>query len=347
MAIKSDIQPVTNMLGYKFIDSLDAAEEVARCFMQCGKNRNIIQYQQLVVQYVAAGLWTLAHHLPMRVRMGKVRKGKPERIRYRSKVGDMAHLVVLLSLKPKQVLSFINTDEQAVLYLQNSGILNDGADKADTYFSQLAGHMAAVVTEGRFDEYADLKNSFWVSSASNVLFGETVEPDMFDVTGLNAEEIVKRTRYNVSLVVTRQQPDGGLELKILGERFAALRNLMGYSQKQLAEKLGMTPVMCNRMESGGPVSAPVLLTFLNFYANYFNLDILFDRRMWELAQYKHEVLYKKVHITSVVNRKLKMMKKIITENLNVLQEQVNRDLGNIYHQVKDGMDSAISLTDDD
>ena len=101
------------------------------------------------------------------------------------------------------------------------------------------------------------------------------------------------------------------------------------------------------MESGGPVSAGILLTFLLYYSNYFNIDIIFDKRMWEMAQYKHEVMYKKVHITSVLNRKLKIMKQLVTERMENLQSKVNAELGEVYKQVRMGMDSAISLTDED
>lgn len=66
-----------------------------------------------------------------------------------------------------------------------------------------------------------------------------------------------------------------------------------------------------------------------------------------MAQYKHEVMYKKVHITSVLNRKLKIMKQLVTERMENLQTKVNAELGEVYKQVKMGMDSAISLTDED
>lgn len=350
MAFNNDLQKLEVMLSGNFINSLATAEAVAACFMQCGKNRNIISYRKLVTEYVGATIYALAHHLPMRVRMGKNRKGKTKDIRFRSKVGDLAHLVVLLSLPPKQVMAFIFRYDDIRQYLsQLYDDYNGGrTDDFEKIFNQLAVNMShSIQNTGVFSKFAGPRYAFWVSESGTPTFGEVVNPDLFDVSALSPEEIVKRTRYNISLAIERHHIDGEINLKVMGERFRTLRGMMGISQKQLAEQLGITNVACNRMESGGPVSAGILLTFLLYYSNYFNIDIIFDKRMWEMAQYKHEVMYKKVHITSVLNRKLKIMKQLVTERMENLQTKVNAELGEVYKQVKMGMDSAISLTDED
>lgn len=349
MANQTEISSLTGLLGVKFIDSMREAEEVARAFMKCGRNRNILQHRELTVRYVAAAVYSLAHHLPMRVRTGNGKRKHTEHIRFRSKVGDLAHLAVLLSLHPKQVFSFIFRYQEVQQYIPDvfQAYSQDNVSRYEEELAQIGVNMSHIIGDAKFVHYTAYNGSLWVSAACNIFSSEHVTPDVFDVSNMDLEEVVKRTRYNVSLVVSRPHMNENANMQELGERFRILRGLMGYTQKQLAEQLGITAVACNRMESGGPVSAGILLNFLCFYASYFNIDILFDKRMWELAQFKHEVMYKKVHITSVVNRKLKLMKQVINESLSSLQQQVNKDLGSIYRQVQDGMDSAISLTDDD
>ena len=350
MAFNNDLQKLEVMLSENFINSLATAEAVAACFMQCGKNRNIINYRKSVTEYVGATIFALAHHLPMRVRVGKNRKGKAKDIRFRSKVGDLAHLVVLLSLPPKQVLAFIFRHEAIQGYLPQlyADYTAGRTDEFDKVFNQLSVNMShSIQNTAVFSKFGGPRYAFWVSESGTPTFGEVVNTDLFDISALSPDEVVKRTRYNISLAIERHHIDGEVNLKVMGERFRTQRGMMGISQKQLAEQLGITNVACNRMESGGPVSAGILLTFLLYYSNYFNIDIIFDKRMWEMAQYKHEVMYKKVHITSVLNRKLKMMKQLVTERMEQLQSKVNAELGEVYKQVKMGMDSAISLTDDD
>lgn len=350
MAFSNDLQKLEVMLSENFINTLATAEAVAGCFMQCGKNRNIINYRKVITEYVGATIYALAHHLPMRVRVGRNRKGKTKDIRFRSKVGDLAHLVVLLSLPPKQVLSFIFRFEEIQRYLGQLYIdyTEDNTEEFEKFFNQLSVNMShSIQNISVFCKFGEPRYAFWVSESGTPTFGEIVNMDLFDISTLSPEEVVKRTRYNISLAIERHHIDGEINLKVMGERFRTLRGMMGISQKQLAEQLGITNVACNRMESGGPVSAGILLTFLLYYSNYFNIDIIFDKRMWEMAQYKHEVMYKKVHITSVLNRKLKIMKQLVTERMENLQSKVNAELGEVYKQVRMGMDSAISLTDED
>lgn len=352
MATNTHIQELADLLASCFINSIETAETVARAFLQCGRNRNIVAYREMSVQYTAAAVYALAHHLPMRVAADKNRdrKARGGSLRFRSKVGDVAHLAVLLSLPPRQVLSFCFRYPEVQQYLPqlHKDLTGGRTENLDKFFEQLTGIMSHNIQNlGLFSKWSQVRFTFWVSQCSTATFGEVVHMDVFDVDSLQPEEQVKRARYNISLTIEHHHIDGDVNLKVIGERFRVLRGLMGFSQKQLAEQLGITPVACNRMEAGGPVSAGILLTFLLYYSNYFNIDIIFDKRMWELAQYKHEALYKKVHITSVLNRKLKMMKQIVTERLAGLQKEVNLELEEVYKQVNVGMDSAISLTDGD
>ena len=62
MAFSNDLQKLEVMLSENFINTLATAEAVAGCFMQCGKNRNIINYRKVITEYVGATIYALAHH---------------------------------------------------------------------------------------------------------------------------------------------------------------------------------------------------------------------------------------------------------------------------------------------
>ena len=68
-----------------------------------------------------------------------------------------------------------------------------------------------------------------------------------------------------------------------GRRIKEVRTYMKLTQKDVAEKLGITQITVSRMEQGRDVSGRKLMQFLDFYSHYISIDnfvwreIRFDR----------------------------------------------------------------------
>lgn len=136
------------------------------------------------------------------------------------------------------------------------------------------------------------------------------------------------------------------DMVTLGARLKEVRLMLNMTQMDVAQDIHVKQISVTRMEAGKSVSAGMLLTFLDFYAQYISIDVLLDAKAWEAAIQDKEILLRKPHLSSVVNEKLKSMKDNMIRNIIEEKAKVNRELNNLENYLKRGMDSAIALTEE-
>lgn len=67
-----------------------------------------------------------------------------------------------------------------------------------------------------------------------------------------------------------------VDVKVLGERLRILRNHEGLTQKELANRVGVTQTAISRLENGEEVYASALLSVLKYFQNFIIFDDLFE-----------------------------------------------------------------------
>lgn len=137
------------------------------------------------------------------------------------------------------------------------------------------------------------------------------------------------------------------KFKRLGEKLKEIRRILGLTQTELAEKVGINQVSITRLESGGNVGVSILLDVLTFYSQYVSIDVLFDENAWNMASQDREMLLKKVHINSIIHAKLTLMKKHLLDTLHVQRDEQAAREQEFENYIRRGMDSAISMLDDE
>lgn len=136
------------------------------------------------------------------------------------------------------------------------------------------------------------------------------------------------------------------DMKTVGYRLKEIRLIYGLTQSQLAERIKVNQITIARMESGNGSSA-VLIGFLFYYAQFINIDIIFDDKMWNLVEQDKELLLKKVHLSSIVNEKYRVMKDNMIKELKKQRNQLDKTLQGLETYIESGLDSAISYTEED
>lgn len=102
----------------------------------------------------------------------------------------------------------------------------------------------------------------------------------------------------------------------LGQRLKTVRELFGFSQIEVAEKLGATQGYISRLESGS-VNSGFLINALEFYRQYISLDRLLNDKISileciqeELASPVNELMKNRVVLVrALVNGMLEVFKK--------------------------------------
>ena len=112
---------LADIIAYKTIGNLKAAEEIANVLMGQGKFRNILANKNAVRNYVAASIYLLATHLPVEVQQDEQLPDNPRypAVKYRSRVGDLAHLLVMLTYLPSQIYGLFGENPEIQQYLNH------------------------------------------------------------------------------------------------------------------------------------------------------------------------------------------------------------------------------------
>ena len=351
---KVDITHLAEVLQYRTVDDRRTAEDIADAFMHLSFNRNLLLAQYSQKLYVAACVYMLAHKFAVPIAHYIGQSGVP--VRYRSRMGDMVHLMVLLSYPPETVLAFIESDTKVC------GLFPDLKDTVRAEeLNALSVNMNRIILEEGLLCFRPDTFSFRVANWAVTPYSKAVNFPSFDLAGLSSKALLLRCSCDIRASFEEKREEKNLTLPVLGARLRNLRNSAGLTQKQFADKLGISKSACLRLEGGGQISVDVLFRCLLYYSRIINLDVLFDRRIWELAQVDRDLLHKKVHITSVVHRKHQLLYEELLSRIrrmeaavcqvddtaeNSPKAQLLDEIGRLRHEFETGFHSILSLTEE-
>lgn len=138
-----------------------------------------------------------------------------------------------------------------------------------------------------------------------------------------------------------------MNLAQLGEKLKYIRSVMGLTQEALALEVGVTQVNIARLEKGGSTSTTTLMAVLSYYSQHVSIDVLFDDKAWQVAMMDRELLMKKTHINSIVEAKLTLMKSSLMKKLEENRKEAEQHNKLLAEYIERGMDSAISLFEEE
>lgn len=351
---KQDINKLAETFSYYTIDSFKVTEDMARALMQLSYNRNLLKNQHLLVQYISASIWLLAHKSPVPI-LGYDTNSVP--IKYRSRLGDLLHLIVLLSYKPSLILSYLNRNEKITEHY------GDTFQKAEPdIYNPLAANMNRLIIEDSLTHFCNDAFAFRVSKWAVTPIAKPVPYYSYDLKNLNSKGLLIRCNCDLRAYLLEEKPVEEMTIETLGTRFRILRNNINMTQKDLAEEIGISKLAYLRMESGHKISADVLFKCLLYYSRIINLDVLFDKRIWELAQLDKDLLFKKVHMSSVVHRKYQLLRDSMTQSFKEISSGMTEEIQNEFQtnmqriidekmnmlrfHFESGINSILALTDE-
>lgn len=346
--VRKKVNLLAEGIAYKTITTLKTAEEVANALMQHGKLRNIIRNKNIIRNYIAAAIYVLATNSPVEVMDDQQKRNDDyPPVKCRSKVGDLCHLFILLSYRPSQVFRLFK-EECIQEYLDSTFemFINGKTEELNQLFIQLTDIMDGFLKDVTFTNYSKREYMLRTSVVSASQIIEPININAFEWSKLSLDKVISKCQNNINQLFIEKDENNELDIALLGERFKYLRLNMNLTQKMLGEKIGVSTIAVARIETGGPCSATTLFQYLKYFSGFINVDFLFDSKMWNLAMQDTELLVKKIHMNSVVNRKLELLKDNILKKIQVATDEINANLNEINKQVEIGMDSALSITGD-
>lgn len=121
----------------------------------------------------------------------------------------------------------------------------------------------------------------------------------------------------------------------LGQRLKTVRELFGFSQIEVAEKLGATQGYISRLESGS-VNSGFLINALEFYRQYISLDRLLNDKISILECIQEE-------LTSPVNELMKnrvvLVRALVNGMLEVFKKEQAAQVDEIIRKFNLKMDA--------
>lgn len=90
-----------------------------------------------------------------------------------------------------------------------------------------------------------------------------------------------------------------ITLPILGTRLKQIREHIGYSQAQLAEKLDCKQNAISNLELGKGGSLKLFFQMLNFYSDYVYIDLIFSEKFYLISNTEQDEA-KKANYNSVI-----------------------------------------------
>lgn len=346
----TEYETLAEKMALHTVDSLAVAEDMAALLLKCGKFRNILRSRVAVGRVIAAGIYTLSHYMPVHIRpdMQGGKRVWPQGIRCRSKVGDIVHLIVLLSHPAPQLFAYLLRDRKVADYLEQAvPKLDDGYEEAlKDMYSQMTAVMKRIITEEELKFFYGPEYSFRLNHKSTKILADEYPLEVFLYDNTPFYEVLSRVQNDISVVLVEQNIGNSIDMAELGRRFRDARCRLGLTQKELGARVGVGTLTVTRMESGTAVSAPVLLQFLCFFTRFISIDVFFDRQMWEYAQQNTDFMVKKVHLTSVINRRMKNVKKNMLKELGDLQRQMNETVNGSFRMVEENLDAVINMTNE-
>lgn len=348
---------LANAIAFRTVGNIKAAEEIAGTLLQQGRFRNILRNRTGVRNYVAAAIYLLATHLPVEVQYDE--KSNPEvngnsdfpPVKYRSRVGDMAHLLVFLTYLPSQIFTLFADKPELQDYLpQEFGLYRNGRyEELNKQYEQLLEIAMKIINEKKWAKYIQDEYVFRPPSTLVSQIMDPVPASLFNCRTMATNRIYNRFVTDINRLILEGQAPAHFTLEELGKRLKFLRLNSDLTQAQLAERIGVSDVAVSRIESGDKkyYSAEVLFLYIRYFAAIINIDILFDDRMWKLAMQDRELLLKRVCTNSIVNRKLELLKQSMQKKIELTKQNLLAELEGVNRHVERGMNSILAFTEEE
>ena len=353
---KKQEDALANAIVYRTVGNLKTAEDVANAVMSQGKFRNILRNRNGVRNYMAAAVYLLATHLPVEVQPEQDAEfhASPDNeyppVRYRSRVGDVAHLLVLLTYLPSQIFSLFEDKPEIQEYLSSDfELFRSGRnEELNGRYEQLSETVRKIISEKKWVQYIHDEYVFRPPHSTVSQIMDPVPASAFTYKGLSTNKIYNRFVTDINRLIFEKQGQVGFTLEELGRRLKFLRLNSDLTQTQLADRIGVSHVAVSRVESGecNTYSAETLFLYIRYFSAIINLDILFDERMWRLAMQDREMLLKRICTNSIVNRKLELLKQNMNKQLEVAQQNLMVEMDGIRNHLDMGMDSILAFTEE-
>lgn len=334
-----------NFLCHNTIDSLEKASEGARLFLSCGHNRNLLLHRNMMYKYVAYIMLLLARHRPLLVKHIPAHTNTPylQPLVTRSKMGDIPHLITALSYPTRTMLDWIKScltkepdTEDSLIQICNIN---------ETEMRPLVKAMLHWLDKPALKAFSSLDFSFRLPRMATDRTITPVASSVLDMSGQDWRSIALRCSSEISRMLCEEKEMPPISLSVLGARMKYLREAEGMTQTQLSKAVGVTTVACSRMESGGSISADVLFRFILWWSRSVNIDVLFNNHLWELSRFDPGQLYKQVHLSSVVKRKLDLLRNTTEQDIQAISNTLENNLQELYESINTAISSVIAYTD--
>lgn len=121
----------------------------------------------------------------------------------------------------------------------------------------------------------------------------------------------------------------------LGQRLKTVRELFGFSQTEVAEKLGVTQGYISRLESGS-VNSSFLINALEFYRQYISLDRLLDDKVSILECIQEELASP---VSELMNNRVILVRALVNGMLEVFKQEQAAQVDEIIRKFNLKMDA--------
>lgn len=128
-----------------------------------------------------------------------------------------------------------------------------------------------------------------------------------------------------------------LTLSTLGTRFKQIREYLGYSQAQLAEKLDCKQNAISNLELGKGGSLKLVFNLLNFYSDYVYIDLIFSQNFYLISNQEEDA--KKSNCNSVIAEIIKQAEKNFADEINKSLKQSQERLSSELKKAIDLLNS--------
>lgn len=125
----------------------------------------------------------------------------------------------------------------------------------------------------------------------------------------------------------------------LGQRLKKVREMVGLSQFDVAEKLGVTQGYISRLEAGS-MSSGFLISALEFYKRYISLDRLLNENVSILECIQAELSSPK---SELVKNRIALVHELVDELFDAFKAEQNAQIDEIKKRIHVKMDALDAL----
>lgn len=116
-----------------------------------------------------------------------------------------------------------------------------------------------------------------------------------------------------------------ITLPILGTRLKQIREHIGYSQAQLAEQLNCKQNAISNLELGKGGSLKLLFHIMNFYSNYFFIDLIFSEKFYLISNTEEDEA-QKANYNSVIIEIIRQSEKNYEDAMSNAKKELEANL---------------------